>query len=423
MKAQGVILLSFDGQEPDEEGPSLWLFIDVISNRVLRVVVIETADHETLHEIVDSILTDYRVKLIGMISDKQGSIVKMHDTYYPDIPHQYCHFHFLQNMWNHLEVKDGHVHKELAKNINHLYITSTSKETEKKVEGVGNQSIRKLFGEIEKDLRKLVKNRSKKFDHLRGIETHDKLSKYAVDIETTCANEDPSRWVVQTLLKTAASIREQLDAIRAAYDECVALNQQFQEIRSLLGNPNLAKAEKILLLDGVFESIWTDASKKEGISSKDDLRTFLPKISSSREKILLEWVRLYTSYKRGLFAYYDFPIPERTNVKIEKKFGQEKTMFFSRCAKTRVGMQVRTRGEYYLKQLFAGEDEIKSIILGIEGEYDTEQVKAGLEELERRIKEETEPWKSNIGGIDAIKRVLNFGKKNNKDGDLDEIKN
>jgi len=394
----------------------------VISNRVLRVAILETADHSALHEIVESILTDYGVKLIGMISDKQNSIVKMHDEFYPDVPHQYCHFHFLQNMWNPLELKDSHLHKELAKEINHLYITSAAKDMKKNVEGLGKQSIRDLFAEIEKDLRKLVKNSSKKFDHLRGIETYDKLSAYIIDIEQTCANEDPSQWIVKMLLKTAASIRERLDANRIAYEAYVALNKQFQEIRALLGNPDLARAEKIMLLDSIFEAIWVETSKKEGITSKDELRTLKPSISNTQEQILLEWVRLYRSYRRGLFTYYDFLVPERTNVKIEKKFGEEKTLLFSQCAKTRVGMQVRTRGEYLLKELYAGKDEIKLIIHDIEGEYDMEQVKAGLEELERRVKQETECWKSNLGGIDAIKNVLNIGKKGIKKGDLDEIK-
>nr|MDO8086253.1 hypothetical protein [Candidatus Sigynarchaeum springense] len=422
VKAQGVVLISMDGQKPDKDGSSLWLFVDVISNRVLRVAILETVDHETLHGIVDSILKDFGVRLVGLISDKQNSIVKMHDMYYPDVPHQYCHFHFLQNMWGHLELKDGHVHKELAKVVNRLYITSTTKDTEIRLENGEKQKVRELFGVIEKDLRKLVKNSSKKFDHLRGIETFDKLAAYVDDIMINCVNEDPTRWIVQKLINTATIVRATLDEQRSSHEECQELNKTFQTVRSLLGNPNLSRAEKIQNLDGVFDLIWKETQKPEGITSKDDLWSFLPNISSTKDEILLEWVRLYDSYKPGLFVYYDFPVPARSNVDMEKKFGQEKSRLVSQCAKTQVGMQIRTRGGFHLRELYAGKEEVKKIIDEIDINYDDEQVRVGLEELDRHIKEETEDWKMNVSGTDAIKNVLNFGRKDKNARDLDEVR-
>jgi len=417
IRAQGKILLSLDGQEPDGTGPALWLFVDVISNRVLRVIILETADHETLHQHVENMLADFGVKLVGMISDKQGSIVKMHDTYYPDIPHQYCHFHFLQNMWNHVELKDSHVHKELAKTINHLYITATSKEIHKKLENGESASIRKIFEGVEKDLRKLVKVTSKKFDRLRGIESFRKVEAYVLNMERECVKDDASRWVVKKMLDTVSRIRNQLDTLRPAMEECVDLNKRFQDVRALLGNPQMVKAEKIALLDALFDSFWAEASKNTDISSKDDLRTFLPKISSTKDEILLEWVRLYESYRCGLFAYYDFPVNVRSIVEMEKNFGQEKMRLFTQCAKKNVGMQVRIRGPNILRELYAGKDEIKTILGEIEVDLDPEQLKAGLEEIASRTKAETEGWKSNIEGIDAIKRALKFGKTDKFDGD------
>ena len=411
IKAQGMVLISMDGQKPEKDGSSLWLFVDVISNRVLRVAILESADHETLHGVVDSILNDLGVKFIGMISDKQGSIVKMHDLYYPDVPHQYCHFHFLQNLWSHLESLDGHVHKELAKVINNMDITSTARFKGIQLDIGEKQEIQKLLGVIEKDLHKLIKNSTKKFDHLRGIDTFDKLAAYVNDIVANCVDEDPSRWVVKRMQAIAAAIGDALEKFRPLHEDSVELNKRFQDIRALLGDMNLVRTEKILLLDGVFESIWNDTPKPDGIASKDDLRSFLANISSTKEEILLEWVRLYESYKPGLFVYYDFPVSARTIVQLENKFGQEKSRLLSQCSKTQVGMQMRTRGGFILRELYAGKKEIETIMDGIDANYDDEQVAAGLEELDRHIKNETETWKSNFIGTDAIKNVLNFGKK------------
>nr|MDO8110774.1 hypothetical protein [Candidatus Sigynarchaeota archaeon] len=55
--------------------------------------------------------------------------------------------------------------------------------------------------------------------------------------------------------------------------------------------------------------------------------------------------------------------------------------------------------------------EIELILDEIDINYDDEQVDAGLEELDRHIKNETETWKSSFIGMDAIKNVLKVGKK------------
>ena len=86
-------------------------------------------------------------------------------------------------------------------------------------------------------------------------------------------------------------------------------------------------------------------------------------------------------------------------------------------------MQIRIRGGFILRELYAGKKEMEEILDKIEGSYDDAQIKAGLDELELRIKGETEDWKSNVNGIDAIKSVLDFGRKDKDREDLDEVRN
>ncbi|TFF87923.1 MAG: hypothetical protein EU548_09575, partial [Promethearchaeota archaeon] len=188
LKAQGKIILALDGQNPDNKGSALWLFVDLISNRVLKIVILESADHLTLYTLVEEILTFYEGELTGLVSDKQSSIVKMRDTYYPEVPHQYCHFHFLQNLWNHIEVKDGHLHKTLTKAVNNLYILTVSKTSKIFFEGIGKASIREVFREVELALRSLVKAGTKKFERLRGVKVYERLSLYVEEMEDVLAN-------------------------------------------------------------------------------------------------------------------------------------------------------------------------------------------------------------------------------------------
>ena len=422
LKAQGKIILALDGQKPDKNGAALWLFVDLISNRVLKIVILESAVHETLHALVEDILTFYEVELAGLVSDKQSSIVKMRDTFYTEIPHQYCHFHFLQNLWNHIEVKDGNLHKELSKAVNNLYILTVSKTSKIFFEGIGKAPIREVFREVEQSLRTLIKARTKKFDHLRGVEVYERLSLYLEEMDHVLAAEDPDRKIVQHMNKTADILQHALKETEHHYKACVELHDTFQSIRKSLGReldsekaevkePYVLKEEKLKVLDHHFEEIWEKVKGFGEIMEKSQLRSFLPQKDTPANIIKQEWVRLYYSYRRGLCAYYNFPILAKTNSPMETKFSQEKSIFISRVGKEQVGSQIRIRGEHVLKQLYAGKQEIKEIIEAMGTDYDRAQIIKELNALAHRIKEETKLWKNAIHETSGLKSVLAKGKE------------
>ncbi|KKN04722.1 hypothetical protein LCGC14_1094550 [marine sediment metagenome] len=90
IKKQGYILLGFDGQDLGWDAPSIWCFMDLISNRVLATYKFDKLDYKLLRHTIEKIREFYDVKIIGRVSDKQTLITKCHDTFYPEIPHQYC---------------------------------------------------------------------------------------------------------------------------------------------------------------------------------------------------------------------------------------------------------------------------------------------------------------------------------------------
>jgi hypothetical protein len=49
IKKQGHILLGFDGQDPGRDAPSIWCFMDLISNRILATYKFDTLDYTILH--------------------------------------------------------------------------------------------------------------------------------------------------------------------------------------------------------------------------------------------------------------------------------------------------------------------------------------------------------------------------------------
>lgn len=411
---QGKILLSLDGQQPEDGEDALWLFVDLLSNRVLDIKLLRSADHVTLYKCVDNILREYDAELIGLLSDKQGSIVKMHDKYFPNIPHQYCQFHFLQNIWNFLEVKDSHMQMKLSGVVNHLKMVTVSKTETRKIPNIGVVNYREHFSVIERDLRKLIKSRGKKFEKLRGISSFSRIEKYLKDMDEIWQSHDSENRITKILKKTSTKLHDILETQRFNYVGCNALFSSFQSIRTILNDSSLTRKEIDEKSFSFFQIMWNKIRLKSKTTKKKELRAFLPRSSASFIEIQQQWVRLYGSYRRGLFNYFDFPIPERTNSKMEQKFGQEKMKFIARSGKPKVGHQIRVRGIYELKQQYVSKNEVKNYLDKIEGQYDKEMVEKELILLEERQKKESAMWQNNLGGKQALLDLYSRGKSKKK---------
>lgn len=410
LKEQKMILIAMDGQKPDDEGNALWLFVDLISNRVLKVVILKSADAETLRDQVKNILQEYKVKLIGGVSDKQKSIIAMKEKYFSNVPWQYCHFHFLQNLWNHIEVKDGNLHKKLSKIVKNLYILTASKSSKVYFEGLGKRSVREVFQEVELQLKAILKARTKKFEHLRGAEVFERLTSFVEEMEEALSDEDENRRIVKIMRSTLNTLREGLDSTQDQYNTCIHLNLQFQQLRKDLGNEDLEKAAKIEIMDSNFKTIWNSV---KGLNDKREitqLRSFMPQMDTSDSKIQQEWVRLYHSYRTGLFAYYDDPVRAKTNSPMEQAFGQEKSSIIKQMGRKKVGGQIRIQGGNRLKQIYAGKTEIKKIISRIGPDYNKDELKEGLQKLSDQTKQETMLWRNRVFKNNGILAVLSKGK-------------
>jgi len=334
----------------------------------------------------------------------------MHKKYFSDIPWQYCHFHYLQNLWNHIEVKDGNLHKKLSKIVKDLYILSVSKTTKVYFEGLGKKSIRDIFHEMELQLRAILKARTKKFEHLRGVEVFGRLTSLVEEMRAALVGEDENRRIVKIMKRTLNILHEGLHSTQEQYGTCISLNSQFQQIRKDLGNEEGKKEEKMQNLDACFKTIWEKVKNLHNKKEISQLRSFLPQMDTPKSKILQEWVRLYHSYRPGLFAYYDFPIPAKTNSPMEQAFGQEKASLIKQAGRKKVGGQIRIQGENRLKQIYAGPAEIKEIISRMGPDYRKDELREGLLKLSKQTKEETMMWRNRVFKNGGILKVLKKGK-------------
>jgi hypothetical protein len=206
VQEQGFILLGLDGQDPGGDAPSIWCFMDLVSNRILATRKFDSLDYKKLRETIEEIEKLYGVKIIGWVSDKQNVITKCHDEYYPNIPHQYCQFHFLRNTWRHLTALDSKVYLPLKKSINGLYIHSASASAKVNFENAGKASVRDAFENTDKDLQTMLKVKNKTLKELRGTWLYETVEKYANDMQAVCNTLDPTLWFTKIMKRTTLNL-------------------------------------------------------------------------------------------------------------------------------------------------------------------------------------------------------------------------
>lgn len=391
IRKQGYILLGLDGQDPGGDAPALWNFMDLISNRVLATRKFDSLDYKTLHHHLEEICEVYGVKIIGWVSDKQNVITKCHDEFYADIPHQYCQYHFLRNMWNHLAALDSNVYMLLKKTITGLYIHTASKNTTVYFENVGKVSVREVFKNTDKDLQVMIKARNKVFKELRGVWLYEKLTEYVDKMEDVLKDLDPNFRFTKILIKTAAALKNALKEVTCFYNDVCELSEDFQQVRQLLGENATSKEEKMEKLGKYYDLILAKAKKRVPDLKEEDLRSFLPDKKKSTVEILGEWYRLCESYRNGLFEYYGFPELFKTNLVLEHGFSKEKQAIFSRVAKRNISHMVVTRGEDYLRIKHCTIEELE---VDIVEQYSGEIMKHLRVKLRANIKEQTAKWRT-----------------------------
>ena len=391
VRKQGHILLGFDGQDPGGDAPSIWCFMDLISNRVLATYKFDTLDYKKLHQTIEKIQEIYGVKIIGWISDKQGLITKCHDTFYAEIPHQYCQYHFLRNTWNHLEALDSNTYLSLRKTVNSLYIHTKSNSALVFFEGLGKKSVREVFKGVDKDLQNMIKVRNKTFKELRGIWLFERLTEYHNRMVDILTDKDPKLRFTKILTKISLDLKNALNEVMSYYEASQELNQYFQQIREAFGNENKSQKEKKEILVKIYKDIFARAQNDNSKLNLADCRAFLPNKNKSKTEIMCEWRRLWESYLPGLFQYCNFPVVIKTNNSLEQGFSTQKQALFNRVAKANIIHMITTRGEDYLRLKHCDPEELESDIVK---EYTDEVMKELRAQLRADIKERTATWRT-----------------------------
>jgi hypothetical protein len=117
LKQQGQVILAIDGLQPDVGHEVLWVLRDTLSGEILLARALLSSTEKDLAALLLEVKAALPVPITGVISDGQLSIRKAVAQALPQLPHQLCQFHYLQEAAGPIFDADRHAKKELKKQV------------------------------------------------------------------------------------------------------------------------------------------------------------------------------------------------------------------------------------------------------------------------------------------------------------------
>jgi len=232
----------------------------------------------------------------------------------------------------------------------------------------------------------MIRVRNKTLKELRGLWLYKTLSEYVDKLERATEELEPSFRFSKILNQTISSLKEALQEVKGYYKDTCMLQEYFQNIRETLGDPDTSQKDKQERMGYIYDMILMEVERREPEFNLEECRAFLPSKKRTTVEIMGEWYRLWKSYRPGLFVYYEFSTPVRTNMELERLFSKEKQAIFNRAAKSNVCRIVASRGEDYLRIKYCELEELRSDIIA---EYSDEIVRELRAHLASEIRDIT----------------------------------
>jgi hypothetical protein len=116
VEANGGLIISIDGIQPDKGNETIYLVRDVFTGRVLTADNVTMSDKETMKRVLAPIIA-LGVPVLGAGSAAQESIQLAIAELWPAIPHQLCQFHVLREASRPIYEQDRKLKVEMRKPI------------------------------------------------------------------------------------------------------------------------------------------------------------------------------------------------------------------------------------------------------------------------------------------------------------------
>lgn len=116
VEANGGLIISIDGIQPDIGNETLYLVRDVLTARVLAAENVTNSETAVIKSLLAPVVA-LGLPVLGAISDAQESLVNAIADLWPDIPHQTCQFHYLRDAADPIYAIDRNTRTAMRKDI------------------------------------------------------------------------------------------------------------------------------------------------------------------------------------------------------------------------------------------------------------------------------------------------------------------
>lgn len=96
VQTNGGIIVSMDGIQPDRGNETVYVVRDALTGRVLAAENVTASETAVLKQLLAPVKA-LPVRVLGTVSDAQESLLQALEQTWPEVPHQVCQFHALQD--------------------------------------------------------------------------------------------------------------------------------------------------------------------------------------------------------------------------------------------------------------------------------------------------------------------------------------
>jgi len=125
----GGIILSMDGVQPEKGNETLYVLREVFSGTVLAAKNMKSGTAAELQTLILPVI-EFGFPIVGIVSDGQHSIRLAFEELLPNVPYQYCQYHYLKDIAKPIVDADRKLKTELKKSMRGI------RDVERKIEKV-----------------------------------------------------------------------------------------------------------------------------------------------------------------------------------------------------------------------------------------------------------------------------------------------
>lgn len=110
----GGLLLSIDGIQPDKGNETIYLVREVLTGRILAAENVSTSRTDIIKDLLAPVV-GLGLRVLGVVSDAQESLLLAAAALWPNVPHQVCQFHYLREASRPMFEADRHLKMQVRK--------------------------------------------------------------------------------------------------------------------------------------------------------------------------------------------------------------------------------------------------------------------------------------------------------------------